>query len=83
VNNQLVFSQDLLLAELSSNVHPEIERYNAIEQIDLSLVNNIDSAGVAYLVQIKIQYPKLLLLNASKKLTVLAELYGVEYLFSK
>jgi len=51
--------------------------------LDLSQLDNIDSAGVAYLVQIKTQHPAILMINASAKLFVLAELYGVENLFEK
>lgn len=83
MNTDLLFGRDLLLADLSKQVHPAINTYQAIKKVDLSALNNIDSAGVAYLVQMKIQHPGLLLINASSKLRVLAELYGVENLFEK
>ena len=81
MSNDLLFAQDLLLADLSKQIHPAINTYQMIKKIDLSQLNNIDSAGIAYLVQIKSRYPDLLLINASKKLHILAELYGVENIF--
>lgn len=83
MNNDLVFDFDLLLTDFSKKIHPEINAYQAVTKIDLSQLKKVDSAGVAYLVQIKTQYPALLLLNASAKLRVLTELYGVENLFEK
>ena len=83
MNKKLVLSQKLLLADLSMKNHIEINAYKTVKEIDLSLVNKIDSAGIAYLVQIKIKYPALVLIKASAKLQVLAELYGVEHLFDK
>lgn len=83
MSDDLLFDQDLLLAGLNMKKHPGINSYHAVKKVDLSALSNIDSAGVAYLVQIKIQYPALLLVNASMKLQVLAQLYGVENLFEK
>tara|TARA_R110001583_G_scaffold10601_6_gene48675 strand:- start:5026 stop:5277 length:252 start_codon:yes stop_codon:yes gene_type:complete len=83
VSNDLLLSLDLLLANLSEQTYPAIDTYQTVDKIDLSQLNKVDSAGVAYLVQIKTQYPALLLINASAKLRVLAELYGVENLFEK
>lgn len=81
MSNEVLFGKDLLLADLSLNIYQKIESYQTVKHIDLSQLNNIDSAGVAYLVQIKVQYPELLLSNASSKLRILAELYGVEHIF--
>tara|TARA_R110001592_G_scaffold310472_1_gene585015 strand:- start:1172 stop:1423 length:252 start_codon:yes stop_codon:yes gene_type:complete len=83
VSNDLLLSLDLLLANLSEQTYPAIDTYQTVDKVDLSQLNKVDSAGVAYLVQIKTQYPALLLINASAKLRVLAELYGVENLFEK
>jgi len=83
VSNDLLLSLDLLLANLSEQTYPAIDTYQTVDKVDLSQLNKVDSAGVAYLVQIKTQYPALLLTNASAKLRVLAELYGVENLFEK
>lgn len=76
-------SVDLLLANLSKQDCPAIQAYRDTQVLDLSQVTKIDSAGVAYLVQIKIRYPALLLTNAPEKLRVLAALYGVENFFEK
>lgn len=81
MKNEILFKHELLLADLNKQTQPTIGTYQTIKNIDLSQLNNIDSAGVAYLVQIKMQYPQLILSNASAKLQVLAELYGVEYIF--
>lgn len=83
MSNDLLLSLDLLLANLSEQTYPAIDTYQTVDKVDLSQLNKVDSAGVAYLVQIKTQYPALLLTNASAKLRVLAELYGVENLFEK
>lgn len=81
MNNEILFNNELLLADFNGHTPQTIGRYETIKNIDLSQLNNIDSAGVAYLVQIKMQYPQLILSNASAKLQVLAELYGVEHIF--
>ncbi|MEJ6077353.1 hypothetical protein MT391_02240 [Vibrio sp. 1-Bac 57] len=83
MSNDLLLSLDLLLANLSEQTYPAIETYQTVNNVDLSQINKIDSAGVAYLVQIKTKYPALKLINASDKLRILAELYGVENLFEK
>ncbi|MBB1271565.1 MULTISPECIES: lipid asymmetry maintenance protein MlaB [Psychromonas] len=83
MSNDLLLSLDLLLANLSEQTYPAIETYQAVNNVDLSQITKIDSAGVAYLVQIKTKYPALKLINASDKLRILAELYGVENLFEK
>lgn len=83
MSNDLLLSLDLLLINLSEQTYPAIDTYQAVDKIDLSQLNKVDSTGVAYLVQIKTQYPELLLINASAKLRVLTELYGVENLFEK
>lgn len=83
MSNSMLLEQDLLLANLSEQTYPALDTYKAVENLDLSQLNNVDSAGVAYLVQIKTQYPALQLVNASAKLLVLAELYGVEIFFEK
>ena len=81
MSDEMLFEKDLLLVNLSLHAHPSISTYQKIKAINLSQLNNIDSAGIAYLVQIKTKFPELMLINASVKLHVLAELYGVEYIF--
>ncbi|MEG3754700.1 hypothetical protein [Psychromonas arctica] len=83
MSKHFLFDRDLLLAGLSKQSYPEISTYHSVTHLDLSQLDNIDSAGVAYLVQIKTQHPAILMINASAKLFVLAELYGVENLFEK
>jgi len=81
MSKELLFSDDLLLAGFSERIHPTVKKYKNIDNIDLSALKNIDSAGIAYLVQIKTHYPKLSFQHASEKLMRLAELYGVEKIF--
>jgi len=83
VSTPFLLSGDLLLENISNQSFLDIENYKAITVVDLTQINKIDSAGIAYLVQIKIHYPALLLINASAKLLILAELYGVEKFFEK
>jgi len=83
MSNNFLVNESILLASLSENKHPAVNTYQALEVLDLTQLKNVDSAGVAYLVQIKTQYPALLLVNASTKLRTLAGLYGVENLFEK
>lgn len=83
MSDYFLFKQDLLLANLAKNNYPALNTYQKVKTIDLCELQKIDSAGVAYLVQIKTQYPTLLLINATDKLLVLAALYGVESFFEK
>lgn len=83
MSDYILFEQDLLLADLAKQKQPAIDTYQHVKTIDLRQLQRVDSAGAAYLVQIKTQYPTLLLINAAEKLLVLAELYGVESLFEK
>ena len=83
MSTPFLLSGDLLLENISNQSFLDIENYKAITVVDLTQINKIDSAGIAYLVQIKIHYPALLLINASAKLLILAELYGVEKFFEK
>ncbi|RBW42423.1 hypothetical protein DS885_15400 [Psychromonas sp. B3M02] len=83
MSSRFVLERDLLLAGLSQQAYPKIATYHSVKHLELSHLENVDSAGVAYLVQIKTQFPALLMVNASAKLQVLAELYGVENLFEK
>lgn len=83
MSNVLLLEQDLLLEHFNQQLPKVISSYESFSALDLTQVKRIDSAGVAYLVQIKMHFPNLSLLNASPKLRVLAELYGVENLFDK
>ncbi|MEL0628706.1 hypothetical protein [Psychromonas aquatilis] len=83
MSNKLLLEESLLLAGFSEQRYPVVSAYQDVTTLDLSRLTNVDSAGVAYLVQIKTKYPTILLANASAKLKVLAALYGVENLFEK
>lgn len=83
MSSHFLAEKNLLLANLSQQSYPAIKTYQAFTTLDLSQLENVDSAGVAYLVQIKTQYPAILLVNAPAKVKTLAELYGVENLFEK
>ena len=83
MSQEYLFSGDLLLAGLSEQAYPAVNTFSSFNKINLSQLVNVDSAGVAYLVQIKIQYPMLILIHASPKLLVIASLYGVEHFFEK
>jgi len=83
MSKHFLFDRDLLLAGLSKQSYPGVSTYHSVTHLDLSQLDNIDSAGVAYLVQIKTQHPAILMINAPTKLLVLAELYGIENLFEK
>ena len=60
-NNATISLQGkLLLAPLSLKIYPELSTYETINQVDLQLLDNIDSAGLAYLVQIKSHFPSII-----------------------
>ena len=77
----IVLEGSLLLNELSDKKFPEIAYYQDIKKIDLRQLKNIDSAGVAYLAQIKSNYPRLAFVGVSEKVLVLAHLYGLNFIF--
>ncbi|MFT6927620.1 MAG: ABC-type transporter Mla MlaB component [Psychromonas sp.] len=72
---------NLLLSELSAKKFPNIKTYENTKKIDLQHLTNIDSAGIAYLVQIKTRIPNLCFDGVSDKILILAGLYGVSFLF--
>lgn len=77
----MVLEGDLLLSELSAKKMPDIKTYQNTKKIDLQHLTNIDSAGIAYLVQIKIKSPNVCFEGVSDKILILAGLYGVSFLF--
>jgi len=81
--NYLLLSGDLVLSELSKQVFPVIKSYHAIKTIDLQGVKNIDSAGIAYLAQIKTTYATIQFINSAEKIAILSALYGVAFLFKE
>jgi ABC-type transporter Mla MlaB component len=82
INNEtMVLEGDLLLSELSAKKMPDINTYQNTNKIDLQHLTNIDSAGIAYLVQIKTISPNICFEGVSDKILILAGLYGVSFLF--
>jgi len=81
IDNKLVLTGNLLLRELSDKKFPEIITYKSIKVVDLQSLGNIDSAGIAYLAQIKSQFPDLGFTGASENSSLLANLYGLHFLF--
>gem|GEM_PF-2336133 len=77
----MVLEGDLLLSELSAKKFPDIKTCQNIKKIDLQHLTNIDSAGIAYLVQIKTKIPNVCFEGVSDKILILAGLYGVSFLF--
>ncbi|MCG6199734.1 hypothetical protein [Psychromonas antarctica] len=82
VNNETIaLTGRLQLSELSAKCFYDISRYCNINTVDLQQLINIDSAGLAYLVQIKSNYSDLRFTGVSKKTLVLSHLYGVSFIF--
>ena len=82
-DEHLLISGNLVLSELSQQSFPTISRYCPIKIIDLQGVKNIDSAGIAYLAQIKTTYTNIQFINRSEKMAILSALYGVSFLFKE
>ena len=80
-NETLVLTGNLLLDELSAKQFPDMASLANIKTLDLQQLQNIDSAGVAYIAQIKSHHPKISITGVSEKIRVLANLYGVNFLF--
>ena len=76
-----LLSGDLILSELSKQSFLDIKGYLDIKTIDLQGVINIDSAGIAYLAQIKTTYSTIKFINGAEKISILSALYGVDFLF--
>lgn len=77
----MILEGDLLLSDLSAKKFPDIKTYQNTKKIDLQHLTNIDSAGIAYLVQIKTMSPNVCFEGVSDKILILAGLYGVSFLF--
>ena len=78
----IALTTDLVLSVLSAEISPinkaEIHR---LTTLDLEKVKNIDSAGLAYLADLKILNPKLSFSGYSEKIVLLSRLYGLNFLF--
>lgn len=77
----IVLTGNLVLNELSDKHFPEVVSYQHIKTVDLQQLKNIDSAGIAYLAKIKSHYPDICFAGVSDKTHVLANLYGLSFLF--
>ncbi|AGH81887.1 hypothetical protein PCNPT3_09745 [Psychromonas sp. CNPT3] len=71
------------LANLSLKNYPTLSTYETIKTIELQKLDNIDSAGLAYLVQIKSHFPSIVLTGVSQKTQILSHLYGVNFIFTE
>ena len=80
-NRTVTLTGNLLLNELSNKFFPGIASYQTIKTVDLRQLANIDSAGIAYLAQIKSNYAELGFVGVSDKILVLAHLYGLSFIF--
>ncbi|WP_354624745.1 hypothetical protein [Psychromonas sp. MME2] len=77
----VILTGNLLLSEISERKFPAIDSYKSIKTVDLHKLDNIDSAGIAYLAQIKSNYSDLNYIGLSDKASVLAHLYGLGFIF--
>ncbi|WP_372880512.1 lipid asymmetry maintenance protein MlaB [Psychromonas sp.] len=77
----MILQGNLVLSELSAKKFPDITAYQNKKVIDLQQITNIDSAGIAYLVQIKTSCPGVSFKDGSDKVLILADLYGVSFFF--
>jgi phospholipid transport system transporter-binding protein len=80
-DDAMVIRGNLLLSELSNKQFPNVDYYQAVKKIDLQELDNIDSAGIAYLALLKSYHPELTFVGISEKTNVLAKLYGLSFLF--
>jgi phospholipid transport system transporter-binding protein len=83
LNEPRLIAGNLILSELSNRKFPNIKSYLDVKKIDLQGVKTIDSAGIAYLAQIKSTYSQVQFINSTEKITVLSTLYGVDFLFTE
>lgn len=81
-NSTVALQGNLSLYDLSSKSFPEIVFFETIKTVDLQHLEEIDSAGVAYLTQIKSRYTDIAFTGVSEKVLILANLYGVSFLFN-
>jgi phospholipid transport system transporter-binding protein len=72
---------NLVLNELSNKHFPEVASYRGVQSIDLQQLENVDSAGLAYIAQIKSHYSNIRFTGVSNKTHVLARLYGLSFIF--
>ena len=82
MNESYLLCGNLRLNELSKQSFPDIKSYLRVKTIDLQGLITIDSAGIAYLAQIKTTYSAMQFINGAEKITILSSLYGVDFLFT-
>ena len=80
-NDTVVLAGSLILEQLSNKQYPDLASYLNIKTIDLQQLENVDSAGLAYIAQIKSSYEAVRFIGVSSKILVLAKLYGLSFLF--
>ena len=81
-NNEIFgLSGKLILNNLSDKKFPVINYFQNIKMIDLQQLSHVDSAGLAYMALIKSHYPTLRFSGISDKTQVLADLYGLSFIF--
>ncbi len=83
VSDSISLHGDLLLEPISMHKFPSVNSFSEIKNIDLQQLKNVDSAGIAYLVQIKHHFQGIVITGASQKVLTLADLYGVSFLFQE
>lgn len=83
MDKQTKLSGNLVLSELSNKNFPKVKSYQTVKTIDLQGLKNIDSAGIAYLAQIKTTNSTVQFINCAEKISILSALYGVDFLFTE
>ena len=82
-NKAWPLSGNLVLSELSKQQFPDLKVFETVKTIDLQGLITIDSAGIAYLAQIKASYSAMQFINGAAKISILSALYGVDFLFTE
>jgi len=77
----VVLTGNLILNELSNKAFPDIKTYESVKNIDFQQLKHIDSAGLAYIAQIKSHFPELIFIGIPYKAKDLANLYGLGFIF--
>jgi phospholipid transport system transporter-binding protein len=79
---KLIFTTDLVLSSVAV-LHKALSKFDltAIEQVDLSAVKKLDSAGIALLLELKPASQPLTLVGSPSHLLTLLELYNLETQF--
>ncbi|HIP76008.1 MAG TPA: hypothetical protein EYH12_02455 [Psychromonas hadalis] len=83
IDSVLKLESDLSLEFLSGKQVVSISNHQLekLQEIDLTAVENIDSAGLAQLAQWKTINNRISFVGYSKKIMLLSRLYGLDFLF--